>query len=292
MNNGKTAHPKLDLVFKILFTSDTELLADLISSVLGLSGNRRIRHVTVRNPIVSPDEEITRKFVILDIHATDRKGRHHDIEMQVSRYEFYPRRALFYACRLYTNQLASGKDYGRLMPVIGIHFLDYVEYPDHDDFRFCFRLRDINHLELVLTEDMTLHLIELPKFGKKTGKPLKFRNRLWEWLHFFNHAHEEKEEIMRTHYENPLIHRAFTALETLSADDRTRILAQQREESMMNERYELAAAKRKGREEEKKEVAASMLNEGMAVEVIMKCTGLSSGEMDRLRNKPDPGNGG
>ena len=65
---------------------------------------------------------------------------------------------------------------------------------------------------------------------------------------------------------------------------------------MMNERYELAAAKRKGREEgreeEKKEVAASMLNEGMAVEVIMKCTGLSSGEMDRLRNKPDPGNGG
>ena len=132
--------PKLDLVFKILFTSDTELLADLISSVLKLSGNRRIRYVKVKNPIVNPDEEITQKFVILDIHATDRKGRHYDIEMQVSRYEFYPKRTLFYACRLYTNQLASGKDYGKLMPVIGIHFLDYDEYPEYDDFHFCFGL--------------------------------------------------------------------------------------------------------------------------------------------------------
>jgi len=52
------------------------------------------------------------------------------------------------------------------------------------------------------------------------------------------YAYEEREETMRTHYENPLTHRAFTALETLSADDRTRILARKREESLMNERYE------------------------------------------------------
>ena len=190
--------------------------------------------------------------------------------------------------KLSTNQLASGKDYGKLMPVIGIHFLDYDEYPEYDDFHFCFRLRDENHPELLLTDDMTLHLIELPKFEKKTGKTLKFRNRLGEWLHFFNHAHEEKEGTMRTHYENPLIHRAFTALETLSADERTRILAHRREESLMNERYELAAARRKGREE----VAASLLNEGIAVEVIMKCAGLSSDEIDRLKKKSGPGNGG
>ncbi|MCP4111907.1 MAG: hypothetical protein GY749_41325, partial [Desulfobacteraceae bacterium] len=109
------------------------------------------------------------------------------------------------------------------------------------------------------------------------GKTLKSRNRLAEWLHFFNHAHEEKEETMRTHYENPLIHKAFSALESLSADEKTRILAQKREESLMNERYELAAARKKGkkegreegleegreegREDREKEIAASMLNE-------------------------------
>lgn len=271
--------PKLDLVFKMLFTYDTELLADLIISVLKLPGNRRIRHVKVKNPIVNPDEEITRKFVILDIVATDRKGRNYDIEMQVSRYEFYPKRTLFYACRLYTNRLASGTDYGELMPVIGIHFLDYTEYPEYDDFHFCFGLREKDHPELVLTDDMTLHMIELPKFENKMGKILKSRDRLTEWLHFFNHAHEEKEETMRTHYENPLIHKAFGALENLSADEKTRILAQKREESLMNERYELAAARKKGRED----VATSLLNDGMSPELVMKHTGLSRDEIDRLK---------
>ncbi|MCP4346828.1 MAG: hypothetical protein GY795_15035 [Desulfobacterales bacterium] len=114
------------------------------------------------------------------------------------------------------------------------------------------------------------------------GKFLKSRNRLGEWLHFFNHAHEEKEETMRTHYENPLIHKAFSALESLSADEKTRILAQKREESLMNERYELASARKKGRKDREKEIAASMLNEGINPEQVMKCTGLSRDEIDRL----------
>ncbi|MCP4347844.1 MAG: Rpn family recombination-promoting nuclease/putative transposase, partial [Desulfobacterales bacterium] len=147
-----------------------------------------------------------------------------------------------------------------------------------------------NHPELLLTDDMALHMIELPKFEKKMGKTLKSPNRLSEWLHFFNHAHEEKEETMRTHYENPLIHKAFSALESLSADDKTRILAQKREESLMNERYELTAARKKGektgwkkgREEGIKEIAASMLNDGMSPELVMKHTGLSRDEIDRL----------
>jgi len=99
---------------------------------------------------------------------------------------------------------------------------------------------------------------------------------------------------MRTHYENPLIHRAFTALETLSADERTRILAQKREESLMNERYELAAARRKGKEEgrgeREKEIAAILLNDGMSPELLMKYTGLSRDEIERLKEKPGTGN--
>ena len=98
---------------------------------------------------------------------------------------------------------------------------------------------------------------------------------------------------MRTHYANPLVRKAFNALESMSADERTRILAQKREESLMNERYELAAARRKGwetgrkegRENEKKEVAISMLHDGMPPEMIMKYTRLSRDEIDRLKKK-------
>ncbi|MCP4346700.1 MAG: hypothetical protein GY795_14380, partial [Desulfobacterales bacterium] len=81
------------------------------------------------------------------------------------------------------------------------------------------------------------------------------------------------------HYKNPLIHKAFSALESLSADEKTRILAQKREESLMNERYELASARKKGRED----VAASLLNDGMSPELVMKHTGLSSDEIESLK---------
>jgi predicted transposase/invertase (TIGR01784 family) len=88
-----------------------------------------------------------------------------------------------------------------------------------------------------------------------------------------------------------MVRRAFTALETLSAEEKNRILAQKREESLMNERYELAAARKKGRKEgrkegrgeREKEIAASLLNEGIPVEMIAKCTGLSSGEIKKLK---------
>lgn len=251
--------PKNDLVFKLLFTAETDVLADLISAVIGLSGNRRIRSVKVKNPIRLPEKEIKQKFIILDILATDRKGRHYDIEMQAGKYGFYPKRTVFYACRIYTGQLASGKDYGKLRPVMGIHFPDYVEYPEYDDFHFCFELRDFRHPELRLTDDMALHMLELPKFEKKMGKSKKFRNRLSQWLHFFNHAHEEGDETMRTHYENPAIHKAFGVLETLSADEETRHLAQIREESLMNEQYELDAARRKGKEEGERSILARQI---------------------------------
>ncbi|MCP4346817.1 MAG: hypothetical protein GY795_14975 [Desulfobacterales bacterium] len=42
-------NPKLDLVFKKMFTLDTEILVDLINSVLRLSGGRQIRTADTPN---------------------------------------------------------------------------------------------------------------------------------------------------------------------------------------------------------------------------------------------------
>jgi len=84
--------PKLDLVFKKLFAEHTGILINLLNAVLGLPKNQRIRSVRVRNPIILP-EEITQKFIVLDVLATDRSGRSFEIEMQVRRYESYSKRA-------------------------------------------------------------------------------------------------------------------------------------------------------------------------------------------------------
>jgi predicted transposase/invertase (TIGR01784 family) len=239
-------NPKLDLVFKLLFVQDAEILLDLVNRTLASPEPLHIRHLEVKNPTILP-EELTEKYIILDILAEDEAQRHYDIEMQVQRYSAYPQRALYYLCRLYGTQLDSGQSYGRLMPVIGIHFLDYEHFPAYPDRQLCFELREGRHPELRLTRDLAMHLFELPKLERQ-GQPAFWGDPLWEWLHFLNHAHEE-DEHMRTQYTNPMIHKAFDLLESLSADELTRQRAEVREKALKNEISLLEDARREGRAE-------------------------------------------
>ncbi len=116
----------------------------------------------------------------------DEHRQQYDIEMQVQRFAAYPERALYYLCRLYGMPLERGESYARLMPVIGIHFLDYDLYLDYPDQRFCFELRETRHPELRLSRDLALHLFELPKL-RRPGQPEDWGNPVFEWLHFLAH---------------------------------------------------------------------------------------------------------
>jgi len=273
--------PKLDFVFKQLFTRDTDLLTDLINAVLKQPQGRRIRSVRIKNPMLPP-EEITQKFIVLDILAVDETERMYDIEMQVRGYPFYSKRTLYYLCKLYAGQLEAGEDYGKLRPVIGIHFLDYEEFPEETDFHFRFELRDIRHPKLRLNDDLCLYFFELPKFDKKKRSG-QFRNELSEWLHFFNHAHEE-DNTMRTHYKNPVIHKAFTVLEDMSADKKTRYLAEIREKALKNERSMMAAERKEGIKEGRLNTARMLLKMGvLSPEQIEQATGLSADEIRQLQ---------
>ena len=281
-------NPKLDIVFKKLLTSDLSLLADLINAVLKLPKKQRIRKVDVRNPAILP-EEITQKYIILDILATDESGFLYEIEMQIRRYTSYSKRSLYYVSRLYAGQLDSGEAYENLRPVIGIHFLDYEEFPDYPDFHFCFEMRDSRHHGLLLTDDIQIHIFELPKFEKFGDKQLE--DSINEWLRFFNHSYKE-DKAMRTSYKNPAIQKAFKMLEILSADEETRRLAEMREKALKNERSELAAAKREGIEEgmqkgimeEKRNAAKILLKMGvLTMEQISEATGLDVEELQKLQ---------
>jgi len=236
--------PKSDLVFKLLFTEDAEILIDLINSVQALPENRRVRRAEVLNPGISP-ETVRQKFIILDILVKDESGRQYDIEMQVRKYDAYPKRTLYYLSRMIAGQLNAGDDYGEIDPVIGIHFLDYEQFPGCEGFHFRFELRDERYPHLRLTEDLCIHLFELPKAGKHwTG--LQEESLMSEWLHFLNHAHEEGEESMRAHYTNSKIKKAFELLEKMSADEDIRLLAEEREKALRDEISALASARREG----------------------------------------------
>ncbi|MCP4403220.1 MAG: Rpn family recombination-promoting nuclease/putative transposase, partial [bacterium] len=151
----------------------------------------------VKNPTLLPEEELRKKFIILDILAVDDRDRQYDIEMQVRQYGAYPERALYYLSKMYTGQLDSGQQYHTLKPVIGIHFLDYEQFPAQQAWQWAFALRDAHHPEVQLTDHLLLHMVELPKFERECQKQ-NWGEALFEWLHFLNHAHEEGEDTMQT----------------------------------------------------------------------------------------------
>ena len=95
-------------------------------------------------------EEISKKYIVLDIRAQDESNYRFDIEMQVRKYASYSKRSLYYLCKLYADQLDSGEDYAELKPVIGIHFLDYEEFPDCPEFHYRFAFNDLRDPEIRL----------------------------------------------------------------------------------------------------------------------------------------------
>jgi predicted transposase/invertase (TIGR01784 family) len=236
--------------------------------------------VDIRNPEIPP-EEIEKKFIVLDIRAADESGHEFDIEMQVRRYEDYPKRTIYYLCRMYGGQLGAGEPYSMLRPVVGIHFLDYAFFPGGPDFHYHFSLRDVRHPHLALTDDLSLHIFELPGI-----EPL-FQNReidgLLEWLHFFSHPQSEGENAMTAQYQNPMINRALDSLRALSADQKTRELAERREKALKDEAMFLNEARKAGKKAGRKDTAIRLLKMGLLTkEQIAQAADLDIGEIEEL----------
>jgi predicted transposase/invertase (TIGR01784 family) len=88
--------PKNDYVFKKLFAEAPALLAGLINDVR--SDDPPVEVVEVINPRIEP-EEITGKFIVLDILAKDQQGHRYNIEIQVRRYDPWSARSTYYLAR-------------------------------------------------------------------------------------------------------------------------------------------------------------------------------------------------
>ena len=145
-------------------------------------------------------------------------------------------------------------------------------------------------LDILATDDMTLHIFELPKFGKlmKSGQ---MSDAMSEWLRFLSHAHQE-DETMRMTYKNPAIHKAFGILESLSADEESRYLAEMREKALKTERTDLNAAERRGIQkgwtENAIRTAENLLKMGiLTTEQISQATGLGKKEILKIRKSLD-----
>ena len=229
---------KLDIIFKKLFTDEgnQHLLQAYLSDTLGIPYDS-IENLVVLNSEIMPDS-ITEKYSRMDIRMK-ANGRLINVEMQIKDEGDYKDRSLYYLSKLYSGQLKSGEVYGSLNQCISINIINFNLF-DCEEYHSSFSMREDSRNEQ-LTDKFTAHYFELKKIGKNIDK----NNKQELWLRLIN-AETEDELDMLQQTGVKQIQDAVVVLHKMSADEKTRELAEMREKALHIEATEKAHARAEG----------------------------------------------
>lgn len=143
----------------------------------------------------------------------------------------------------------------------------------------------------LLTDRIEVHYIELKKFVKKDPE-MSSKLEQWLWLII-----GEEEKVKMAREKNKTIEKVVEDLDEMSKDQNERLEAYRRQ--LIEWDYEIEKeemrkeAREEGREEgrkegiqiEKEKNAIKMLEEGIAINIIVKITGLTEEEIQKISSK-------
>ena len=286
-NNSKIT-AKSDIFFRYLFgcPENEDLLVDFINAVFRDTGKKIISKATVLNPFNLKDS-FNAKESILDVKAATDDGRLLNIELQVIGSSLYRKRIAYYLSKLHTSQLTTGDDYGKIVQTVGIHIVDFELENSDKNIHNCYHLYSESNKNLCLTDDLEVHVLELPKLRNN----LKIDRRLLGWLEFFEEE-EEGKNIDTVIEKNPKLTRAeelfkrFTENEELNRYEAKvkyerdlRYWAECYAEKKYNE------AREEGEHKKAIETAKNALSMNLTPEQIASLTGLSVEVIQDLASK-------
>ncbi|MGD2086606.1 MAG: Rpn family recombination-promoting nuclease/putative transposase [Candidatus Aminicenantes bacterium] len=289
---AKYINPYTDFGFKKLFGEEAnkDLLMDFLNQLL--PNRHKIIHLTFKNPEQLGSIDSERK-AIFDIHCENDKGDQFIVEMQKAKIKFFKDRAVFYTTFPIREQAEKGDWDFKLNPVYCVALLDF----EFDDDR-----KQKNHLTHVQLKDqycqtfydkLTYIFIEMPRF---TRKEEELETHFDKWLFFLKHL-ENFESIPGILNEEVFL-KGFEIAEIANFDEKE---LSEYEESLKHYRdlkgvidtsfeegekvgYEKGekVGYDKGREENAREMAKTMKNEGEPIEKISTYTNLSKEEIEKL----------
>jgi predicted transposase/invertase (TIGR01784 family) len=183
-------------------------------------GHRPSRPVTALQIILPQADKAfpQDKLAIGDVKARDQGNRQFHLEMQWQAPWFFPKRVLFYWGKFHPQQLREGEHYITLRPTISICFTKQVLFPDLDEHHLVFRLREENH-GAVFSDDLEIHLLEVPKF-RKTAEQLT--SSLDRWCYFLRHGADLDPDNLPALLDVPEIRQALEVLAMFTKDEQER----------------------------------------------------------------------
>ena len=283
--------PKLDVVFHALFREKnlgdlSNLLTAILKEEVHVTSIDKNRYVDIE----SPDE----KLGIMDLRAELKGGVKCNIEIQLEYFPNMVKRLLYYWSDNYKRQLVVSDGYNSLKKTISILILDYTlnVLNDFEDVGTKWQIRDELTGKRVLTEDLEIVILELPKVIKLYNKYPN--NKTYQWLMFLDNPNsKEVGTIMK---DNKEIKSIADTLEQVSGDEKLRRIAELKEKAMLDDKAALDYATEKGIakgieqgiekgiEKERHTLITTMFKNGATLYSLERLTGLDRKELEKILN--------
>ena len=277
--------PKMDIIFQAIFgeVGSEHITKDFLEKIL----NRKIEKISLdKNPILRRELKDD-KLGVLDI-VTELDGKEKcNIEMQLIDKNNIIERMLYYWSKMYTRQIKAGDDYKKLEKTIVILIADFnIKGLEEVEYHSTWKIIETNSVKkLILTDKFELDIIELSKIKGRENE----KDQLLDWLIFLENP--ESERVARKMEENENLKEAVEKLDRISEDEKMQRIIELREKAIRDEHaiYDkglddgIEEGKAKGAREKQIEIAKSMLKENMDIEIIIKITGLTKQEIEKLQ---------
>ena len=298
MNGAKYINPYTDFGFKKLF--GTPLNKDLLISFLNslFEGKEVVRDLTYLNGENLGNGYGDRR-AIFDVYCENEQGETFIVEMQKAEQQFFKDRSVFYSTFPIQNQGKKGIWDFKLKGVYTVGILDFVfpdnEYPQ-DSLRHEVKLVDVDDKH-VFYDKLTFLYLEMPKFNKKEEE-LKTMFDKWLFvLHNLSRLMKRpaalQERIFTRLLEQAEIAR-YTPEERQDYEDSLKVYRDMKNVLDTAELRGREKGRKEGRREGRKEGieqgtfeerrknAKAMKALGLPLETIVKVTGMSADDIDKL----------
>ena len=274
-----------DFLFKAVFgqESNKKLTICLLNALLQLEGLKQIKEIEILNPFNLQNYKED-KLSILDTRVKDATGNYYNIEMQVN----LIKRFSYYLSKLYSNQLHNNEPYNDLKPAIGIAILGYDLFPQSNkiDEQFLFKNQENN---IIFDEFMVMHFIGLTKLSQT--KPIKEMTRFEKWVYLLYNSKKYalKDSKIPSEIESEAgMAEVVEVVKKTNSDKEMRARMEDRENSQIYLSLIRGCGYKKGKEEGKEEatknIIKTMFSNGLPKEDIIKFTGISEEELNKIIN--------
>ena len=231
--------PKVDVAFKEIMMDERARIGFLAAMLKIRPGD--IKETCILNTNLRKEHKDD-KLGILDVRILLNDAVEINVEIQLSPLEVWAERALFYLSKMYVDQISQGQSYDVFKKCVSISILDFELFPEEREFYSCFHIREDTR-DLLYTDKMEFHLIELPKLPEKLREDC---SDIELWAKFINA--EKKEEFDMLAQKDPYIESAYEHLQVISQDKEKRLEYEARERAIRDHRQMISEAERRGEE--------------------------------------------